>query len=410
MPIYSRKVKRKKDKNGIISNREGTVYDVYFKYSSPEGKKTYAKRGFIDRKEAQEHESKMRLRLSKPNYSSKAVDEGKKPLKDYLVRWLEQYGKMNLRPNTYSGYEINIRKHINPSLGNVPLNAINAPMLDNLYRNLLKSGLSTNSVKYVHRTLSVALGHALSYQYIESNPTRNTLTKFTTKVKTPSPYTIEQMQQLLEGVKDTQWELIIVLGGLYGMRRNEILGLQWSNVNLVEGHFSIVNQLASAVARKETGNILAELKEESSSRTLPITNEAVTYFERQNAREITRINPDLNFIICKNDGTPLSDSHISREFQKILEKLSLPHLRFHDLRHTAATNMHQLTGDFYTVGEILGHSLKGIGNQLGINGGLESVTERYVDVRLERKRVVLETYHEAVQKNEKKKNSREYER
>lgn len=67
-----------------------------------------------------------------------------------------------------------------------------------------------------------------------------------------------------------------------------------------------------------------------------------------------------------------------------------------DLWHTAATNMHQLTGDFYTVGEILGHSLKGIGNQLGIIGGLEAVTERYVDVRLEWKRVVLETYHKAV--------------
>jgi hypothetical protein len=60
--------------------------------------------------------------------------------------------------------------------------------------------------------------------------------------------------------------------------------------------------------------------------------------------------------------------------------------------------MHQLTGDFYTVGEILGHSLKGIGNQLGIIGGLEAITERYVDVRLERKRMELETYHKAVQK------------
>jgi integrase len=58
--------------------------------------------------------------------------------------------------------------------------------------------------------------------------------------------------------------------------------------------------------------------------------------------------------------------------------------------------MHQLTGDFYTIGEILGHSLKGIGNTLGFVGGLEAVTERYVDVRLERKRYVLEAYHKAV--------------
>ena len=79
----------------------------------------------------------------------------------------------------------------------------------------------------------------------------------------------------------------------------------------------------------------------------------------------------------------------------------MPHIRFHDLRHTAATNMHQLTGDFYTVGEILGHTLKGIGMSLGISTNLEAVTAQYVDVRLERKKTVLETYHKALhpQKN-----------
>ena len=61
--------------------------------------------------------------------------------------------------------------------------------------------------------------------------------------------------------------------------------------------------------------------------------------------------------------------------------------------------MHELTGDFFTVGEILGHSLKGIGIQLGITGGLEAVTERYVDVRIERKRTILEKYHKAVLKS-----------
>jgi len=72
-------------------------------------------------------------------------------------------------------------------------------------------------------------------------------------------------------------------------------------------------------------------------------------------------------------------------------------IRFHDLRHTAATNMHQLTGDFYTVGEILGHTLKGIGISLGISTNLEAVTAQYVDVRLERKQSVLQTYHKALQ-------------
>jgi len=401
MPIYNRKVKHKKDKGGTVSNREMTVYDVYFKYNTHEGKKTYAKRGFTDRKEAQKHEAEMRLKLEKPTYSIKAAEEGKKLLKGYLADWMELYAKSNLRPNTYGGYERNVRKHINPALGNTPLNAISARMLDQHYRNLLKSGLAINTVKYVHRTLSIALEHAVSYQYIENNPTRNTLTKFTSKVKTPAPYTIEQMHQLLEGVKDTQWEIIIVLGGLYGMRRNEVLGLRWSNINKAQGCFHIIDQLASAEAKKVTGEMLAALKEEYSLRTLPITNEASVYFERQYARRNASVNSD--FVVCRSDGHPLSDGHISRDFNRLLKELGLPYCRFHDLRHAAATNMHQLTGDFYTVGEILGHSLKGIGNQLGVIGGLEAVTERYVDVRLERKRVVLETYHKAVPQKDKRK-------
>ena len=74
----------------------------------------------------------------------------------------------------------------------------------------------------------------------------------------------------------------------------------------------------------------------------------------------------------------------------------MPHIRFHDLRHTAATNMHQLTGDFYTVGKILGHSLKGIGLQLGISTNMEATTAQYVDVRLDRIKIVLQAYHDAI--------------
>lgn len=88
---------------------------------------------------------------------------------------------------------------------------------------------------------------------------------------------------------------------------------------------------------------------------------------------------------------------MSANFGQLIRHLEMPHILFHDLRHTAATNMHQLTGGFYTVGEILGHTLKGIGMSLGISTNLEAVTAQYVDVRLERKKTVLETYHKALE-------------
>ena len=104
-----------------------------------------------------------------------------------------------------------------------------------------------------------------------------------------------------------------------------------------------------------------------------------------------------DYICVDAMGNLLKPDYLSNSFQIILQNYHLRRIRFHDLRHTAATNMHQLTGDFYTVGEILGHTLKGIGISLGISTNLEAVTAQYVDVRLERKQSVLQTYHKALQ-------------
>ena len=111
---------------------------------------------------------------------------------------------------------------------------------------------------------------------------------------------------------------------------------------------------------------------------------------------------DNDLVVAKPDGAPVSASWVSSQFGKLLEDLDMPHIRFHDLRHTAATNMHQLTGDFYTVGEVLGHTLAGIGASLGLSMNFEAVTARYVDVRLERKKEVLDAYHGAVKQADPK--------
>ena len=189
------------------------------------------------------------------------------------------------------------------------------------------------------------------------------------------------------------------------MRRNEILGLKWKHVHFDQRTFDIVEQLPIKAMQSAQG-MAAPLKESYSIRTLPITAETMPYFKNQ----LSQIRKDMlsegyqanDLVICKTDGSPLSESFVSHEFQKYLIRLDLPKIRFHDLRHSAATNMHELTGDFYSVGEILGQSLKGIGIQLGVSGGLDAVTERYVDVRIARKRIVLEKYHRAVVQVRKK--------
>ena len=222
--------------------------------------------------------------------------------------------------------------------------------------------------------------------------------------KTPDTYTPDQVRSLMERVAGTEWEMPVVLGGLYGMRRSEILGLRWRNVDLEQGTFDVVEQLPFKVP-PHTTTIQEMAPPKSNGRRLPITDMARPFFERQlarleadkqAARQEGRPFYENNLVVCKANGAPQAANWISSGFGKLLAGLDMPHIRFHDLRHTAATNMHQLTGDFYTVGEVLGHTLAGIEASLGLSMNFEAVTARYVDVRLERKKEVLDAYHAAV--------------
>ena len=408
MSISARQVKNKRNQEGVSTARSGVVYDVFIRYKTSEGYKTYGKRGFATKQEAIYYEAEMRLKLVNPNFEIiKSVDE-KQTVKEYLDSWVDVHGKANLRPSTFSSYKSNIRVHIVPYIGNVPLKKLTPAMLDKLFQELVKKGLSQSTVRYIQRILGVALEAARKYRYIDSNPARDILTKFGKQAKTPDPYTVEQMQELMRHCIGNEWRMIIVLSGMYGLRRNEVLGLRWSNVDLKNMRFSVVEQLPYKVPLGT--NIIDEMAPtKSTGRKLPITEITLPYFKKQielqkKQKELSQFSEkpyyDNNLVVAKTDGTPIGDNCTTKNFNSLLKQLGMPHIRFHDLRHSAATNMHQLTGDFYTVGEILGHSLKGIGMTLGISSNLDSVTAQYVDVRLERKLFVLDAYHNALHTKE----------
>jgi len=412
MAIQSRTIQNKRDANGILSGKNGTVYDVNIKYNSPEGKKSYAKRGFQTKKEAMRHEAEMRIKLQNPGYSPVTASQGRVSVKEYLADWIDKYGKVNLRPSTYESYKGIINNHINPNIGHVQIREVSPAMLDGIFRKMFENGLSQCSVRNTQRVLSVAFEGARKYRYIEHNPARDILTKFGKQGKTPDPYTIQQMQRLMGFVAGTEWEFPVMLGGMYGLRISEVLGLRWKNVDMEKCVFSVVEQLpfrlpAGTTIVEEMAAVKGKGADDAGERVLPITEATRTYFERQiklqeRQRELAISSGSTYYendiVAAKSDGAPHRRDQVSANFGQMLRRSNLNHIRFHDLRHTAATNMHQLTGDFFTVGMILGHSLKGAGIQLGISSKLDAVTAQYVDVRLERKKEVLDIYHNALHK------------
>lgn len=387
MAITERTINNKRTASGELTGRPGTVYDVRIKYRSEGKYKSYVKKGFTTKRDAQLHEAEMKRKLSVPSYIPLSAAQRKETIGEYLTDWIERHGEANLRPNTKAGYLSNIKNHIIPNIGDVPLTGLTGAMLDDLYRRLSDEGLSAASVRYVHRILGVSLEHARKYHFIETNPARDTITKFGKENKTPDPYTVEQMRLLLSAVDGTMWEMLIILGGLYGLRLSECLGLCWRNVDLEHQSFAVVEQLPNPVpAGTMLLHDLAPVK--AGERILPLTDLTLPYFQRQQQLQTEQrgcVDPyyDNDLVLCKENGRPLSQKRISSNLGTLLRKLDMPHIRFHDLRHSAGTNIHELTGDFYTAGQILGHSIK-------------SVTARYVDVRLDRKTIVLTEYHKAV--------------
>ena len=382
MAIQERRVKNKRDASGELTGKPGTVYDVNIKYKSGGTAKTYSRRGFPNRKEAMRHEAEMKAKLTNSAYTPPSAAQRKQTIQDYMTEWLERHGTANLRPSTRSSYQSFMKNHIFPHIGGVPLGQLSPAMLDDLYRQLSEEGLSPSSVRYAHRILGVSLEHARKYHYIETNPARDTITRFGKQGKTPEPYTVEQMRMLLNHVRGTWWEPVILLGGLYGLRMSEILGLRWRNVDLENGRFRVIEQLPYQMPPGTTElTEMAPVK--SGLRTLPITDSIHPYFQNQLAiqaehrRQASATGEpyyENDLVIPKPNGAPRRRECVSSDFGDLLRRLNMPHIRFHDLRHSAATNMHQLTGDFFTVSQILGHSLKGAGIQLGISSSLDTVT------------------------------------
>lgn len=407
MAIHERQVKNKRNSNGVLTGKPGTVYDVNLKYRQNGVQKSYGKRGFATKKEALQHEAEMRLKLQSPLFISILQAECRQKLQEYLNTWLENY-RPNLRLSTYRGYYGNINNHINPILGEVRLNALTPAMIDDMIRQLFDAGLSQSTVRYCQRTLSVALGCAVKYGYIDTNPAKNIITKFSKTSNVPDPYTIPQLQQFFAIVAGTKWEFPVVVAALYGLRISEILGLRWRNVDLEARELRVVEQLPYGLEKgvHEIPEMApVKSKEAGQGRTLPITEVSLRFFvhqkeiqEQQKALCRSSGTPyyDNDLVYAKPNGSPYRRDKLSNEFGQVVRRSGLPHNRFHDLRHAAATNMHQLTGDYYTVSEILGHTLEGTAKSLGFTAQVNTVTARYVEVRRERKLAMLKLYHETV--------------
>lgn len=327
---------------------------------------------------------------------------------DFLLHWLTVGSKTRWDSHTWYGYGVNVRKHIIPYLGHYRLYELSAPLCDQLYIRLRFSGLSDTTIRYVHRTISAALNYACSPNILKQNPAQAKMTRFKRSSFQATTYTPDEMAMLMNHSMGSQWECILLLTGMYGLRRSEALGLKWSHIDVTHRRIHIVEQLASPLVQRETGKLAKQLKTENSVRDLYITDYALQIFLHQQQRQIQAIetspkdNPfvDHGYVLFMPNGKYWDGTHLAREFHKISDCAGLDRARIHDLRHSTASNIYELTGDFLAVAKILGHSLKGLSLSLDRSIPSNSVTAEYITIRPHKTDNIIKIYHADIEQRQ----------
>jgi len=275
----------------------------------------------------------------------------------YLEQWLVTV-KTSVRPKTYEQYKQIVTSHIVPILGRIKLKDVRPDHIQSLYNNKLKSGTSNRTVRMIHSVLHVSLAQALKMGLIGRNPadavTRPKLVKKEMKTLTDT-----QVQTLLLAVRGTRYEALYLLAVTTGIRQGELLGLKWADLDWVTRHLSVQRQLQRLPGH---GMVFSEPKSASGRRVIALGSATIEklreHYKHQQLERLAAgelwIENDLIFPTII--GTPIEGSNLIRTFKSLLRAYNLPNIRYHDLRHTAATLMLQQGIHPKVVQERLGHS------------------------------------------------------
>ncbi|MEE0897212.1 MAG: site-specific integrase [Acutalibacteraceae bacterium] len=276
---------------------------------------------------------------------------------DWLDFWYQQYAKQTLRPTTQSGYENMIYNHIITDIGKIPLNKLTQNDLQQFYTRLKNGGrkvrtelygkgLSDRMVRGCHAMCRKALEKAVADGIIRINPAIGCKLP-PKKAKEMQVLTREEMQRFMAQAKADGYFELFLLELCTGMRRGEIVALQWDDLNMQTGELHICRQATTV-----HGNIhICAPKTKSSIRTVILPPDIVKIL----AEYKKRINSRWMFPSPVKEDAPYHPSAIRKVLDRTLERAECKHVRFHDLRHTFATTALANGMDVKTLSAIIGH-------------------------------------------------------
>jgi integrase len=316
---------------------------------------------------ATEREANQRLRGAIAQRDAGIIaPNARETMERFLASWLEGV-KPTLRPRSWKRYEEHIRLHLVPTLGRIPLSRLTPADVQRANNALLHMGLAPATVGRAHATLRAALKQALRWQLIPSNPA-SLVTPPRVEQREMMALEADQVRRFLLTASGTQLEALWVLAVTTGLRQGEILALQWSEVDLEGGSLRVTGTLTRidvgepTAGQPKTQRVTAPPKSARSRRRVEIGSLALVALRDHRHRQAEQrlhagtVWIERNLVFCGATGGHLHPVRLNDELKALLAAAGLPRIRFHDLRHTAATLLLGRDVNPKKVSEMLGHS------------------------------------------------------
>ena len=341
---------------GSIQKKGRIYYVVLSDGRDPKTRKWKSKwiRVGTDEAEAESRLAEIRGEYGQGRYR----DNEKMTVGEYLDHWLENYAKTAVRRSTYESYDWAINRHIVPILGRLPLQKLVPLDIQRMLSKLAATNLSATSVSYVYNVLNIALNRAIKWLILSKNPCIAVTPPRKEKYHAQT-YTPEQLATLLQTAENTNLYLPVLLAAGCGLRRGEVCGLRWEDVNTEAKVMFIRNSLD----RPEKGKLsLLPVKTDHSERAVRMPEFLLTALvAAKNKQSIAKAKlkksfVEKDFVFAWENGEPVDPDYLDRKFRALIADNQLAPIRFHDLRHTHATLLLLQHVAVKVVSERLGHS------------------------------------------------------
>jgi len=272
-------------------------------------------------------------------------------LAEFAASWMKAH-RQAIRESTAKSYQHYVDDYIVPDIGGYKLSELKIDTISDYYDSL-EVGARTR--KYIHQVLHICLEDATKRGLIPINPT-NYVDKPSYEHGEMNILEEDEIMQFLISTKESRNKALYHLAILTGMRQGELLGLMWTDINFKRGTILIQRQLEHGLQS------FVAPKTKSGIRTIRILEQTIQILrehkERQNYEKAFFANrwKDFGLVFCTTIGTPMDHSALLAEFKEELKTAMVKKIRFHDLRHTAASHMINTGASITTISRTLGHS------------------------------------------------------